>query len=88
MNFNRQSIYHRGTEINKVFFYDVEELLESIGLDSNEVYNLLADENEFIYVSNGFCAALKNEEIQNGEWHHYFTKDENGQFEANKLYFN
>lgn len=88
--FNRKSIYNRGTEINKVYFYDVEDLFENLSIDSNQVYNLLADENEFIYISNGFCNALKNssEDIQNGEWHHYFTKEEDGSFQANKFYFN
>lgn len=77
----------RGTEINKVSFYDIESFLEEKGIDTNNAFDILSDENEMIYVSNGFISGLKNENTV-GEWHHFFKKDTDGNFSAGKFKFN
>lgn len=76
----------RGTEINKLQFSEIECYLEEKGMNVNEVFAQIADENEIIYVSNGFIRGLK-EENEAGEWHHYFKKDADGNFDAGKLKF-
>jgi hypothetical protein len=48
---------------------------------------LLADESEYVYVSNGFITGLKNNQNSENEWHHFFTK-EGKDFTANKFQFN
>lgn len=68
-------IYHRGTEINKI---------------ENEFDFGLFDD-DFVYCSNGFVAALNRgmqptNEITD-EWHHYFVKDADYGFKAQKIYF-
>jgi hypothetical protein len=78
----------RGTQINKIAFSEIESYLEEKGLNTNEAFNLLADEKEFVYVSNGFVRGLKTELNENGEWHHFFKKDEDGVFAAWKYNFN
>lgn len=78
----------RGTEMNKMQFSEVESYLEEKGINVNEAFSLMADEKEFIYVSNGFVAGLLKDENENGEWHHFFKKDIDGHFEAGKLQFN
>jgi hypothetical protein len=84
---NAQTINHRGTAINKLQFSEVEDLLENKGINVNEAFNLLADEKEFIYVSNGFITGLKADEKGENEWHHYFIKDVDGTFTAEKFKF-
>lgn len=81
-------IHHRGHEINKIFFWDLEYLFEEKGFDINNIYSLMVDEKEYVYVSNGFIKGLDRKEVENGEWHHYFKKDGNGDFDAFKLNFN
>jgi hypothetical protein len=76
----------RGTEMNKLQFSEIEDYLEEKGLNVNEVFNQIADEKEFIYVSNGFISGLKNEN-EDKEWHHFFKKEEDGNFTAGKLKF-
>lgn len=76
---------HRGTEINKIQFSEIEMYLEEKGINVHDAFDLMADEKEFVYVSNGFVRCLFNEN-EIGEWHHFFVK-ENG-FEALKLKFN
>lgn len=78
----------RGTEMNKMQFSEIDYLLEKKGLDVNEVFNMIADDKEMVYVSNGFLSGLNAEENEIGEWHHYFKKSEDGSFEAGKLKFN
>jgi|DEB19_MinimDraft_2_1074335.scaffolds.fasta_scaffold63638_1 hypothetical protein len=78
----------RGTEINKIQFSEIESYLEEKGLNSDAVFAMIADENEFIYVSNGFVKGLQKEENEAGEWHHFFKKDIDGDFIAGKMNFN
>jgi len=78
----------RGTEMNKVQFSEIEFDLESKGLNVNEVFYLIADDNEFVYVSNGFLSGLRKDVNECGEWHHYFKKESDGSFVAGKLQFN
>lgn len=77
----------RGTEMNKMQFSEIEIYLEEKGLNIDEVFDKIADENEFIYVSNGFVRGLTSEENEIGEWHHYFKKEDDGNFIAGKLNF-
>jgi hypothetical protein len=77
----------RGTEVNKIQFSEIESYLEEKGMNVNNVFNQIADEKEFVYVSNGFVSGLTNNN-EPGEWHHYFAKCSDGSFEAGKLYFN
>jgi hypothetical protein len=86
MKLNKYNI--RGTEMNKMQFSEIEFYLEEKGLNVNNVFNQIADENEFIYVSNGFVRGLITNENEAGEWHHYFQKDIDGVFVAGKLKFN
>lgn len=80
-----QKISHRGTEINKISLNDNYDELSELNY-FNELC-LIADEKEIIYVSNGFLNALKKEKFEEGEWHHYFVKDKEGHFEAEKFNF-
>lgn len=77
----------RGTEMNKVDFSDIEEMLENKGINILEANALMADDNDKVFVSNGFLSGLKNETTEVNEWHHYFVKQEDGTFEASKLNF-
>ena len=77
---------HRGTTINKLQFSEVEEIFKEKGFNVNNCFDRMADENEFIFVSNGFLSGLKNEN-NDTEWHHFFKKDEDGNFEAFKMSF-
>jgi hypothetical protein len=77
----------RGTEVNKIQFSEIESYLEEKGMNVNNVFNQIADEKEFVYVSNGFVSGLTNSN-EPGEWHHFFVKDSSGNFNAGKLYFN
>lgn len=83
-----QKLHIRGTEMNKMQFSEIDYLLEEKGLNVNQAFDLMADEKEYVYVSNGFLNGLKKEEIDSFEWHHYFKKQEDGTFEAGKLQFN
>ena len=78
----------RGTEMNKMQFSEIEDYLEEKGLNVNEIFEMIADEKEFIYVSNGFVSGLRSDENESGEWHHFFKKEEDGSFTAGKLKFN
>ena len=78
----------RGTEMNKIQFSEIESYLEDKGLNVDAIFNQIADENEFVYVSNGFVKGLMNEENEAGEWHHFFKKEIDGTFAAGKLNFN
>jgi len=86
MKLNKYNI--RGTEMNKMQFSEIEDYLEEKGLNVMEVFSQIADENEFIYVSNGFVRGLTTNENEIGEWHHYFKKESDGSFTAGKLKFN
>ena len=77
----------RGTEMNKMQFSEIEDYLEEKGLNVNEIFEMIADEKEFIYVSNGFVRGLTATENEIGEWHHYFQKEEDGNFVAGKMKF-
>ena len=77
----------RGTEMNKMQFSEIADYLEEKGMNVNEVFEMLADEREYIYVSNGFINGLKSNDNEHGEWHHYFKKDIDGHFIAGKLKF-
>jgi hypothetical protein len=85
---NIQTLNIRGTQMNKVAFSDIEDLLTDKGIDANEAFSLMADEREFVYVSNGFLRGLNAENLEFGEWHHYFKKSDDNTFEAEKLKFN
>lgn len=78
---------HRGTEMNKMHFSEIEDYLEEKGFNVNEVFEKIADEKDFVYVSNGFVRGLKSEENEIGEWHHFFKKEADGHFVAGKLQF-
>lgn len=83
-----QTFTHRGSQINKIPFSEIEYDLQDKGFNTNELFCKMADENEFIYVSNGFLRGLNEDVNQDGEWHHYFKKDSDGDFYAEKLKFN
>jgi len=84
-----QKFNHRGTEINKIAFSEIEFDLEGKGLDVDSVFMQIANEKEYIFVSNGFVNALEREEnVSANEWHHYFIKESDGHFRAEKLNFN
>lgn len=83
-----QKLNIRGTEMNKIHFPEIEPYLEEKGMDVMTAFDLLADENEFIYVSNGFVSGLKTNENDVGEWHHFFKKGSDNCFEAGKMKFN
>jgi len=83
-----QKINYRGTEINKIQFSEIESYLEEKSMNVDAVFNMIADENEYAYVSNGFIRGLKAEENEPGEWHHYFQKESDGHFVAGKMMFN
>ena len=78
----------RGTEINKIQFSEIEAYLEEKGMNVDAVFNLIADDHEYVYVSNGFVRGLKVEENELGEWHHYFKKESDGHFVSGKMVFN
>lgn len=82
-----QKLNIRGTEMNKVQFCEIEDYLQEKNIDVNNAFNILADEKEYIYVSNGFIRGLKNEETEINEWHHFFKKQVDGSFEAGKFQF-
>lgn len=83
-----EKINYRGTEINKINFYDLEDLLEQKGLYKKVFNNCLNEENDCVYISNGFLLGLNQEEVTPNEWHHYFIKNEDNSFECEKLKFN
>lgn len=83
---NIQRFFSRGTQINKIAFSDIESYLEEKGMNVNEAFALMADEREYVYVSAGFVRGLRGES-EEGEWHHYFTKDADGDFVASKMKF-
>lgn len=74
------------TTINKIQFCEIEDYLAEKGINVNDAFELLADENEFVFLSNGFVFGLKEETLE-GEWHHYFVKVD-GFYEARKFNFN
>jgi hypothetical protein len=83
-----QKFFVQGSEFNKMQFSEIESYLEDKGMNVNAIFSQIADENEFIYVSNGFVNGLSKDENSKGEWHHYFTKNSDGTFDAGKLMFN
>jgi len=85
---NYQTLNIRGTQMNKMQFSEIESYLEEKNLNVMSFFNQLADEKEFIYVSNGFIRGLESEENEVGEWHHFFKKQLDGSFEAGKISFN
>lgn len=84
-NFN-----HRGTTINKTDLFKFQDELDILGLDAMTVWMEIGDgENDHVYISNGFLGLLRNpEDMIDGEWHHYFVKDSDGDFTAEKFSFN
>lgn len=86
---NVQKFNYRGTEINKVLFEELEDAMTSLGMNVKESKMLLTDnlESDFAYVSNGFLCGLRQEEITQNEWHHYFIKQNDSSFEAEKFNF-
>ena len=77
----------RGTEVNKIQFSEIEGYLEEKGFNADEWFSMMADENEMIYVSNGFVKGLKSDENEAGEWHHYFKIESDGSLTAYKMSF-
>jgi hypothetical protein len=65
-NMKTQKLNIRGTEVNKIQFSDIEFSLEEKGLNVNFIFSLIADENEFVYVSNGFLRAINSTENEIG----------------------
>lgn len=65
----------RGTEINKIQFSEIESYLEDKGININATFDMISDEKEFVYVSNGFVKGLTAEVTESGEWHHFFKKN-------------
>lgn len=82
-----QKFFVRGSEFNKLQFSEIESYLEAKGINVNAIFSQIADDNEFIYISNGFVNSLLKNENSQEEWHHYFTKNSDGTFEAGKLIF-
>lgn len=78
----------RGTEMNKIQFSEIEDLLSDKGIDVDNAFNLMADDREFVYVSNGFIRGINAEINDSGEWHHFFKKESDGSFRAGKFQFN
>jgi hypothetical protein len=75
-------INHRGTEIVKI-----ENELSFEFILSNDDFS-----EDYIFVSRGFLNALKSgltptNDITS-EWHHYFVKDSDYGYRAEKIYFN
>jgi len=72
-----QSFFHRGTEIVKI---------ENEFLLNNEDF-----QEDYIYASRGFVHAVELGLIPTDEttteWHHYFTKDVELTWKANKIFF-
>ena len=85
---NAQKYNIRGTEMNKMPFSEIESYLEEKCLDVMSIFMQIADDNEYVYVSNGFVRGLREENNEVGEWHHYFKKESDGNFIAGKLNFN
>ena len=84
-----EKINYRGTEINKVDAYDVQDLLIDMDLNGKNILSQInPNEDDNVYVSNGFLYALKNQESTINEWHHYFIKKLDGSFECEKVNFN
>ena len=77
---------HRGSQINRLQFSEIEDYLNEKGINVDNAFNEMADEHEYIYVSNGFINALDRENDPS-EWHHYFIKDGSNHFIAKKLRF-
>ncbi len=82
-----QKFYSRGSEINKLQFSEIEDYLTEKGLNADEAFNVMADENEYVYVSNGFLRGLTAESNDAGEWHHFFKKDGDNYLEAGNFAF-
>ena len=78
----------RGTEMNRIQFSEIEDLLSDKGINVNEAFELMADSREYVYVSNGFVRGLNSDVNDSGEWHHFFKKDTDGTFTAGKFQFN
>jgi len=78
---------YRGSEINKILFSEIEDYLEEKGFNVSELFDMMADEREYVYVSNGFLRGLMAEENEVGEWHHFFKKDSDGDLVAERLRF-
>lgn len=81
---------HRGTTINKIDLFEYQNELDVLGLDAMSIWMEIGDgENDHVYVSNGFLRLLNNpNDMTDGEWHHYFIKDSDGDFTAEKFSFN
>lgn len=81
---------NRGTTINKINLSDFQENLEEMGLNEMQVWLAIGNgEDDHVYVSNGFLNLLSNpSDMTDGEWHHYFVKDTDGEFTAEKFKFN
>lgn len=77
------TIFYRGTEIKKVHINSVQEYLETKGLDIDTLFG----DDDYMYVSDGFIRGLYAEENTDGEYHHYFTKNYDGTFDAHKMNF-
>lgn len=81
---------HRGTTINKIDLFEYQDSLDILRLEAMGIWSEISDgENDHVYVSNGFLRLLNNpEDMTDGEWHHYFIKDEDSSFTAEKFSFN
>lgn len=85
-----QTIYSRGTEMLKVYVYDLLEVAEENGHDIKyEDPEEFIDDNENIRISRGFRHAIENEPSGDlFEWHHVFTYDEESKdYSASQFYF-
>ena len=81
-----QMLNVKGSRIFKLQFSEIESYLEEKGMNVDRCFEMMADEKEMVYVSNGFISALKSEITELGEWHHYFKKDGND-FESFQMKF-
>jgi hypothetical protein len=83
-----QKIENRGTEINKVDAFDLKDLLIDMNLNGKRILSEInPNDEDFVYISNGFLNAVKNQECSINEWHHFFIKNGN-YFECEKVNFN
>jgi hypothetical protein len=81
-------IFTRGTKINKLDVWECEEAFENLGINIYDIIDTCCSEDsDFIYISSGFLHMLEMEEKVDGEYHHYFIKQEDGSFECETYKF-
>ena len=81
-------IFERGTQINKYNVWDLEEAFKNLGINFNDILdNCCGGVSDFIYISCGYKNMLLEGQKVEGEYHHYFLKNEEGDFICETYYF-